>query len=53
MSLTNWKVFHLGGKMDRDIWPDHYPPKERVGKSILLYYFPPEAFKTEINGQTQ
>jgi hypothetical protein len=53
VSLTNWKVFHMGGKMDRDIWPDHYPPKERVGKSILLYYFPPEAFNTEINGQTQ
>jgi hypothetical protein len=23
------------------LWPDTIPPTERVGKSILLWYFPP------------
>jgi hypothetical protein len=53
VSLTNWKVLHIGGAWDRPVWPDQVKPRERVGKSILLYYFPPEAFKTEINGQAQ
>jgi 4-amino-4-deoxy-L-arabinose transferase-like glycosyltransferase len=45
VSITMWKVFRLGGQGDRPIWPDQVKPTERVGKSILLYYFPPEAFK--------
>lgn len=53
VSITYWKVFHMGGALGREVWPDRYKPTARVGKSILLYYFPPEAFKTEIDGQTQ
>jgi 4-amino-4-deoxy-L-arabinose transferase-like glycosyltransferase len=53
VSITYWKVFHMGGDRSRPVWPDQVKPTERVGKSMLLYYFPPEAFKTEINGQAQ
>lgn len=53
VSITNWKVFGMGGKHGRPTWPDQIKPTERIGKSILLYYFPPEAFTTDINGQAQ
>ncbi len=53
VSISYWKVFHMGGKDELPVWPDQVKPTERVGKSILLYYFPPEAFQTEINGKTQ
>jgi hypothetical protein len=49
VSTTVWKVFHMGGQWDRPVWPDQLKPTERVGKSILLYYFPPEAFTTDPN----
>ena len=46
VSITAWKVLRLGlqdKRMDEQIWPDRpdVKPRERVGKSILLYYFPP------------
>jgi 4-amino-4-deoxy-L-arabinose transferase-like glycosyltransferase len=44
VSLSNWKVNRLGLE-DRFpevvLWPDKFQPVERVGKGILLYYFPP------------
>jgi len=43
VSLTNWKVTRLG-LWDRypqlTPWPDRLPQQERIGKSILLWYFP-------------
>jgi len=36
VGVTEWKELH------RAEWVDHYyPPRERVGKSMLLWYFPP------------
>jgi len=46
MQMSQWKLYRLGLQMnDRSakIWPDLIQPTERVGKSILLYYIPPEA----------
>jgi len=44
VSLTNWKEYRFG-LVDRypeyKVWPERYEPLERVGKSILLYYFDP------------
>jgi hypothetical protein len=34
VSVTTWKELRWA------TWPDHIAPRERVGKSILLYYFP-------------
>jgi len=45
VSLTMLKLDRLGLKRtfpDFKLWPDQIPPRERVGKSVLLYYFPPE-----------
>ena len=41
VSLTLWKK-HLGPFqfLPGHAWPDKIPPRERVGKSILLWYFP-------------
>lgn len=44
VSLTNWKAYRLGlGKRygQFKVWPDRHEPLEKVGKSILLYYFDP------------
>jgi 4-amino-4-deoxy-L-arabinose transferase-like glycosyltransferase len=46
VSVSNWKLnrLWLGDKHPALIlWPDRFKPRERVGKSILLYYFPPAA----------
>ena len=44
ISVSYWKEFRLG-LMDRysqyTIWPDRYPPTEKIGKGIDLWYFPP------------
>jgi len=37
VSATVWK------ELRRVDWPDRFPPRERVGKSIWLWYFPPPA----------
>lgn len=45
VSLTPLKLDRLGLKrtyLDFKLWPDEIPPRERVGKSVLLYYFPPK-----------
>jgi hypothetical protein len=34
VSVTTWKVFGVPK------WPDGFPPQERIGRSILLWYFP-------------
>lgn len=50
VNLTYWKVVRLGlaveGKHNVPVWPDQARPVERVGKSILLYYFPPDRIST-------
>jgi hypothetical protein len=35
VSITIWKVFGFPA------WADATPPQYRVGRSILLWYFPP------------
>jgi 4-amino-4-deoxy-L-arabinose transferase-like glycosyltransferase len=42
ISVSAWKLSRLGTRMlgDISLWPDRFKPTERVGKSILLYYFP-------------
>jgi hypothetical protein len=43
--VSYWKEQRLGLRMTRRdlrLWPDRYRPMERVGKTILLYYFPPQ-----------
>jgi hypothetical protein len=44
IGFTYWKGSRLGlfnKYPDLTLWPDRYPPLERVGKSMLLWYFPP------------
>jgi hypothetical protein len=44
VSITNWKEFRFGllnRYMQYKLWPDRFEPSEKVGKSILLYYFDP------------
>ncbi|HYL36586.1 MAG TPA: glycosyltransferase family 39 protein [Bryobacteraceae bacterium] len=46
VQITQWKLYRLGLQMndpDSQTWPDVIPPAERIGKSILLYYIPPQA----------
>jgi hypothetical protein len=46
VGMTNWKELRLGlndARMDIKLWPDRFTPVERVGKTILLYYFPPRS----------
>jgi hypothetical protein len=48
ISISNWKIRRLGlylTQPDAVLWPDRFQPVERVGKSILLYYFPPSQFR--------
>jgi 4-amino-4-deoxy-L-arabinose transferase-like glycosyltransferase len=43
VDITFWKAFRMGlGDDHPEVtpWPDLVPEQERVGKSILLYYFP-------------
>lgn len=43
VGVSNWKLLRLGAHSNFNIhiWPDQVRPLERVGKSILLYYFQP------------
>ncbi len=43
VGLTEWKVLRMGVNPPETPWPDRttMKPVERVGKSVLLYYFPP------------
>jgi 4-amino-4-deoxy-L-arabinose transferase-like glycosyltransferase len=45
VQITQWKLYRLGLQMNdptAQTWPDLIPPTERIGKSILLYYIPPQ-----------
>jgi hypothetical protein len=43
VSITQWKVMRMGINPPLTPWPDRttMKPVERVGKGMLLYYFPP------------
>ena len=43
IGVSRWKLLRLGAgsNLNIRIWPDRARPVERVGKSILLYYFQP------------
>jgi len=44
VSLSYWKVRRLGlleTHPEAILWPDRVTPGERVGKGVLLWYFPP------------
>jgi hypothetical protein len=43
IGVSRWKLLRLGAGSNYNIriWPDRVRPVERVGKSILLYYFQP------------
>jgi hypothetical protein len=43
VSLSYWKVRRLGlldTHREAVLWPDRVPPGERVGKGVMLWYFP-------------
>ena len=43
VSLSYWKVRRLGlfdTHPEAVLWPDRVPPGERVGKGVMLWYFP-------------
>lgn len=45
VSLTRLKAERLGLYNDHpeiQVWPERFQPTERIGKGILLYYFPPQ-----------
>ena len=44
VSLSQWKLYRMGLQREEpqlQLWVDRARPIERVGKSILLFYFPP------------
>ena len=46
VSLSLWKVRRLGlmeSHPEITLWPDRVPPGERVGKGVMLWYFPERA----------
>ena len=46
VSMADWKIYRFGllnRHPNYKLWPDRYQPVEKVGKTILLYYFPPAA----------
>jgi hypothetical protein len=46
VSLTFWKVRRLGlldTHPEITLWPDRVPAGERVGRGVMLWYFPPRA----------
>jgi hypothetical protein len=46
VQMSQWKLYRMGLQMNDPgtaTWPDVFKPTERVGKSILLYYVPPQA----------
>jgi hypothetical protein len=47
VSLTVRKAARLGLEDEHpevELWPDRFPPRERVGRGVLLYYFDPRVF---------
>lgn len=45
VEVTVWKEQRMGFRLQQPnvrLWPDYVKPVERVGKSILLYYIPPQ-----------
>ncbi len=42
-ALKAWRFGHWGDEPDLKFWPDQIKPTEKVGKSIWLWYFPPNA----------
>jgi hypothetical protein len=46
VSVTQWKAMEMGRwrieatRSNKSVWPDLVKPRERVGRGILLYYFP-------------
>ncbi|MBZ5610617.1 MAG: glycosyltransferase family 39 protein [Acidobacteriia bacterium] len=45
VQMTQWKLYRMGLQMHEPgahSWPDLIKPTERIGKSILLYYVPPQ-----------
>lgn len=53
VSLTLLQVIRANLKAEHPeirIWPDYFKPTERIGKGILLWYFPPEAFQAPAAG---
>jgi hypothetical protein len=45
VKVTHWKLYRMGLPVDDPngrTWPDVVKPTERVGRSILLYYVPPQ-----------
>lgn len=47
VSLTVWKSGRLGlndEHPEAQLWPDRFPPTERVGRGVVLYYFDPKLF---------
>jgi len=45
VQLSEWKLFRMGLQLDQPElrpWPDFVQPTERVGRTILLYYVPPQ-----------
>jgi hypothetical protein len=54
VSITVWKVARMGLYEDHkevQLWPDLVKPKERVGRGVLLYYFPPADSSPKPSGQ--
>jgi hypothetical protein len=46
VGITTWKEGRMGlgdQHMEVKLWADSIPPTERVGKSIVMWYFPPKA----------
>lgn len=48
VSLTVLKVARMGLYFSNpgvQLWPEMVPPQERIGKGVLLYYFPPDKIR--------
>jgi hypothetical protein len=43
ISIQRWKVLNLDLPRNIQSWPSKIPPQERIGKGILLWYFPPSS----------
>lgn len=49
VSITVWKSARFGlegERQDVTLWPDRFRFTERVGRGVLLYYFPPAWFRS-------
>jgi hypothetical protein len=55
VSLSVLKDTRLGlydKQPDAKLWPDRFEPKERIGRGMLLYYFPPDAKQAQVPGKS-